>query len=122
MLDAPLHNRPEIVALLKRQLEQTLAKSNGDVRLSLGPPTIDRTLDGGLALPGLHEVIGNGGSAIATMLASQAGGAIAWILGRDRVRRPYPCGFKIAGIQTKNILLVTPHRRDILWALEQALK
>jgi len=123
MLDAPLHNRPEIVALLKRQLEQTLAKSKGaEARLSLGPPTIDRTLGGGLALPGLHEVMGSGAPAIAAMLASQVGGATAWILGRERVRRPYPCGIEIAGISPKNLLFITPHRRDALWALEQALK
>ena len=122
MLDAPLHNRPEIAALLKRQLERSLAKSRGDKRLLLGPPTIDKTLGGGLALPGLHEMMGSGAHAIAAMLASQVGGGIAWILGRDRVRRPYPCGVEIAGISPKNLLFITPHRRDTLWALEQALK
>lgn len=123
MLDAPLHNRPEIIALLKRQLERTLGQSSGDdTRLPLGPPVIDRTLGGGLALPGLHEIMGAAAPAIAAMLASQAGGVTAWILGRDRVRRPYPCGIGIAGISPENLLFVTPHRRDGLWAFEQALK
>ena len=38
------------------------------------------------------------------------------------MRRPYPCGIEIAGISPKNLLFITPHRRDALWALEQALK
>ena len=123
MLDTPLHNGPEIVALLKRQLERPLAKSNcAGARLPLGPPTIDKTLGGGLALPGLHEIMGGGAPAIAAMLASQVGGVTAWILGRGCVRRPYPCGIEIARISPKNLLFITPHRGDALWALEQALK
>ena len=50
-------------------------------RLSLGPPTIDKTLGGGLALPGLHEVMGSGAPAIAAMLASQVGGGYSLDIG-----------------------------------------
>ncbi len=123
MLDSPPHNRPEIIAALKRKLERTLQQSDDtSMRLPLGPPEIDQALGGGLALPGLHEVMGAAAPAFAMMAARQIDGPLAWILPQGRMRRPYPCGLDQAGFSTRNIIFITPHRKDTLWAFEQALK
>lgn len=96
--------------------------------LPLGVPEIDGHLPwGGLALPGLHEIVGAPGDGAATAFIT----AVLGRLGRSRpviwssIRRPGLYGYGLAafGWDPANLLLARGRRpEDVLWHLEEALR
>ena len=95
-----------------------------------GLASLDTALGGGLARGSLHEV-----SAASEAHVTPAAGfilgiahsehAIVWIaedMAFAESGRPYGCGLEEFGLSPERLLLVNvSHRRDLLWAMEEAL-
>ena len=124
-------------AAVAQELRRLLPKMEGfsaAPTLPFGLSAIDRCLpQGGLACGGLHEVVPEAGSTAAAL------GFVAALLGRLLPRayplvlvmpaygfresgRPHGHGFDGLGLDPGGLILVeTAHRKDSLWAMEEAL-
>lgn len=122
------------------QLRSTIARMErppgfedpGHRRLGLTP--LDEALGGGLARGALHEV-----SAASEAHVTTAAGFVLGIAHSERAKKnhivwiaedmalaesgaPYGCGLDEFGLPPEHLLLVNVnHRRDLLWAMEEAL-
>ncbi len=100
--------------------------------LTLGIPTIDDTLGGGLGRGALHEIaaVRESETAAATgfalALAARHHGSVLWIaedLSLAENGAPYGPGLDEAGIAPERLVTVAAARsRDVLWAMEEALR
>lgn len=121
-----------------RQRLQTLQKTPGiedrPGTLPLGVPCIDTLLGGGLARGALHEIAAIGeahlpaaaGFALGLMQHSAPSPRLFWIaedmaLAESGV--PHGAGLDAFGLAPEQLVMVsTTHRRDLLWAMEEALR
>jgi hypothetical protein len=106
--------------------------------LTLGIPLIDRALDGGLGCGALHEIAAAreaetaAATGFALALAARSnsspsvGRSVLWIaedlsLAENGV--PYGPGLEESGCAPERLVTVAAtHRRDVLWAMEEALR
>jgi protein ImuA len=107
--------------------------------VALGIPPIDAALGGGLMTGALHEIAAASGFALALAACSRreacargvapdagTGAAVVWIaedLSLAENGAPYGPGLDEAGIAPERLITVTAARgRDVLWAMEEALR
>jgi len=118
-----------------RQRLQALQKpagiEDGPGLLPLGPSAVDGVLGGGLARGALHEIAAAGEAhlAAATGFAlGLAGGGqpVCWIaedMAQLESGAPYGPGLDPFNLAPERLLTVAvPHARDLLWAMEEALR
>ena len=128
-----IRSRAAVVEELRRLLPR-LEGSRQAVTLPFGLAAIDRHLpQGGLACGSLHEVVpDDGGTAaafgfIVALLARVARARPLFFVipgyGLGQYGRLYGHGLSTLGLDPVRLILVeTAHRRDTLWALEEALR
>lgn len=124
-------------AAMAEELRRLLPKLEGLHKarpLPFGVAAIDRCLpQGGLPGAALHEIVPEGGSASAAfgfmvaLLARMARShPIVLVLPNYRLRhygRPYGHGIRALGLDPGRLILAgTTHRKQTLWALEEALR
>jgi protein ImuA len=119
-----------------RQRLQTLQKTAGieDVAsaLPLGIASIDAALGGGLARGALHEIAAPSEAHLAAAtgfvlgLAARGQARVLWIaedMALSESGAPYGPGLDAFGLAPERLLTVAvAHRRDLLWAMEEALR
>src|SRR5215467_3870904 len=107
-----------------------------DSRLvSFGVASLDQALAGGLACGALHEIgpaaslQGGAATGFAMALAARAlreRGQAVWIQPDFTVTEAgalYGLGFDLMGLLMERVIILrVPHPRDVLWAMEEALK
>ena len=121
-----------------RQRLQALQKAPGiegrPGTLPFGIPAIDTMLGGGLARGALHEIAATGeahlpaaaGFALAVAKRAAPSPRLFWIsedmaLAESGV--PHGAGLDAFGLAPEQLVMVsTTHRRDLLWAMEEALR
>lgn len=111
---------------------ETLDEAAGLLAFDLAP--LDAALGGGLARAALHEIVAASETEIAaatgfalTLAARLASArAVLWIAEEMSQREsgaPYGPGLDELGLPPEAVLMVTaPHPRDVLWAMEEALR
>jgi len=122
------------------QLRQTLralerpAGIDGDPgSVALGVAAIDAALGGGLPRGALHEIAAAGETHVATaagfalaVSARAARKSTVWIaedMARAESGAPHGPGFDAFGLAPERLLTITAaHTRDLLWAMEEALR
>lgn len=126
------------IAALRQQLKslQKLPGLEDAGALPFGIAGIDGILGGGLARGALHEIAAPGEAQLAAVtgfalglaaLASQdTGGNLIWIaedMALAESGAPYGPGLDGFGLAAERLLTVAAaHRRDLLWAMEEALR
>jgi protein ImuA len=122
-----------------RALERPALLEDGASALPLGIPAVDAALGGGLLRGALHEIAAfseahlPAATGFVAGVAKQSscpghdeGKAILWIaedLGQAESGALYGPGLDGCGIPPKRLLTVSvAHRRDLLWAMEEALR
>lgn len=115
-------------------LQQRPGLENRSGPLPLGIPAIDEVLGGGLLRGALHEIAAPGESHIAA-----AAGFALGLAGHEEKRRtvfwiaeemalaesgaPHGAGLDAIGLAPERLVMVSvAHRRDLLWAMEEALR
>ena len=120
-----------LLADLRQRIGQLEGGGGGGAAVrTLGVPEIDALLPGGgLALGCLHEVAGaapgDDGAAIgfAALLLSRITGQPGRILWLSQRRDLYPPGLAMLGLAPEPLILVmVRHDREVLWAMEEALR
>jgi protein ImuA len=97
-----------------------------------GVPAIDEVLGGGLALGALHEIAAAAetdmaaATGFAIALAARRTGAVLWVAEDMALREsglPYGLGLDEIGLAPERLVTVAgPRVRDVLWAMEEALR
>jgi protein ImuA len=98
-----------------------------------GVPAVDAALGGGLRRGVLHEIAATGEAEIAsatgftlTLAARAPARAVLWIAEQTAMREsgaPYGLGLDEIGLAPERLVIVTAaHARDVLWAMEEALR
>jgi len=119
-----------------RALERPPGLEDGAAAVPLGMAEVDRVLGGGLACGALHEVSAIGEAHLPaatgfvvglTSAASEPGmTGIVWLaedMGLAESGALYGPGLEGCGIHPEKLLTVAvAHRRDLLWAMEEALR
>jgi protein ImuA len=121
-----------------RQRLQALQKAPGiEGRLGVLPfgiPTIDTMLGGGLARSALHEIAATGeahlpvaaGFALAVAKRAAPSPRLFWVsedIAFAESGVPHGAGLDAFGLPPEQLVMVsTTHRRDLLWAMEEALR
>lgn len=119
-----------VLADLRRRIARIERPVSSAAGLVLGLPAFDEALSGGLPEAAIHEVIRSGesgddaatafGAALLARLAERRDGHVLWLEGG---RDLYPPGLLVYGLTPDRLLLLQGIRgRDLLWALEEALK
>jgi protein ImuA len=114
-----------------QRLQRPAGLANGPAALPLGVPAIDLALGGGLARGALHEISAAGEAHVAAaagfavgVTAAQA--RLVWIaedMALAESGAPYGPGLDAFGLAPERLLTVAAaHRRDLLWAMEEALR
>jgi protein ImuA len=132
-----MRNRATVAEELRRLLPK-MERSQATRPLPFGLAAIDRSLpQGGLACGALHEIVPEDGATpaafgfLAALLAQISKAAsrsqpIFLILPAFGLRdygRPYGHGLNACGLDPGRLILVeTAHRKDTLWAMEEALR
>jgi len=114
-----------------RALERPAVFAEDMAVLSLGVPEVDAVLGGGLARGALHEIAASSEAHLPAATGFVAGlgraacGAAIWLaedMGLAESGALYGPGLDGGGIAPERLLTVTvAHRRDLLWAMEEAL-
>ena len=121
-----------------RQRLQALQKAPGiegrPNALPFGIPAIDTMLGGGLARGALHEIAATGeahlpvaaGFALAVARRAAPSPRLFWVsedMAFAESGMPYGAGFDAFGLAPEQLVMVSAaHRRDLLWAMEEALR
>src|SRR5262249_10648545 len=121
-----------------RQRLQALQKAPGiegrPGTLPFGIPAIDTMLGGGFARSALHEIAATGeahlpaAAGFALMAAKRAALSLrlVWVsedMGLAESGVPHGAGLDTFGLAPEQLVTVsTAHRRDLLWAMEEALR
>lgn len=121
-----------------RQRLQALQKASGiegrPGALPFGIPTIDTMLGGGLARGALHEIAATGeahlpaaaGFALAVAKRAAPSPRLFWVsedMAFAESGVPHGAGLDAFGLAPEQLVMVsTTHRRDLLWAMEEALR
>jgi protein ImuA len=128
-----MRNRTEVAAELRRLLPKIQSFRSAKA-LPFGLAAIDHYLpQGGLAGGGLHEFVPEKGASpaafgfIVALLARMPPPHPLFLVlpayGLRDYGRPYGHGLSALGLDPRRLILVeTAHRRDTLWALEEALR
>jgi protein ImuA len=126
-----------LIDRLRRRLRAVEASTGlsdaGTGLVTLGVPPIDGTLGGGLACGALHEIAAERETEIAAAIGFALALAIrrkadhlVWIteeLSLAESGVPYGPGLDQAGLPPERLITVTTaHGRDVLWAMEEALR
>lgn len=102
--------------------------------LSVGIPVIDNVLGGGLLRGALHEIAAPGeshlpaatGFALGIALSCGKAKSLLWItedMALAESGAPHGAGLDAFGLAPEKLVTVsTTHRRDLLWAMEEALR
>jgi protein ImuA len=100
--------------------------------LALGVEPIDAALGGGLACGALHEIAAPGephlaaATGFALALAARQKTPVFWAvedMALSESGAPYGPGLDVFGLAPERLLTIsTAHRRDMLWAMEEALR
>ena len=126
-----------MIEQLRKRL-QALQKAPGFVgrpgTLPFGIPAIDTMLGGGLARDALHEIAATGeahlpaatGFALAVAKHAAPLLSLIWISESMTLAEngaPHGAGLDVFGLAPEQLVTVcTAHRRDLLWAMEEALR
>ena len=122
----------ELRRLLALQREPGLENMSGP--LPLGIPAIDEVLGGGLLRGALHEIAAPGEPHIAAAAGFALGLAghdgkrrtVFWIVEEIAIAEngaPHGAGLYAFGLAPERLVMVSvAHRRDLLWAMEEALR
>jgi protein ImuA len=122
----------ELRRLLALQREPGLENMSGP--LPLGIPAIDEVLRGGLLPGALHEIAAPGEPHIAAAAGFALGLAghdgkrrtVFWIVEEIAIAEngaPHGAGLYSFGLAPERLVMVSvAHRRDLLWAMEEALR
>ena len=126
--------KTRVLAALRRRIEaieRPALGRGGAAALGFGVAAIDAVLpEGGLRPAGLHEFLGAGGAtalvaALAARRLSRDGrGPVLWCLDGASFYPPgpYPPGLAAFGLGAERLILVRARqRREVLWAMEEAL-
>ena len=121
-----------------RQRLQALQKAPGiegrPNALPFGIPAIDTMLGGGRARGALHEIAATGeahlpvaaGFALAVAKRAAPSPRLFWVsedMAFAESGMPYGAGFDAFGLASEQLVMVSAaHRRDLLWAMEEALR
>jgi protein ImuA len=115
-----------------RAIERPATFAEGTAALSLGVPEVDALLGGGFARGALHEIAALSEAHLPTATGFVVGlgqavcGATVWLaedMGIAESGALYGPGLHGGGIAPERLLTVTvAHRRDLLWAMEEALR
>lgn len=102
--------------------------------LPLGIPPIDAALGGGLMRGALHEIAAAGeahlpaaaGFALGVARRSGSSSRLFWVVEDMAICEsgtPHGAGFDVFGLALERLVTVSvAHRRDLLWAMEEALR
>jgi protein ImuA len=114
-----------------RMMERPAGIDDNPGVLPLGIPALDQALGGGLARGALHEIAAvsephlPSASGFALALVAQGTAPVIWIsedMALAESGAAYGLGLEAFGLAPERLLTVAAvHRRDVLWAMEEAL-